>query len=263
VALACFLAIALLSIVPRPVAAHPEGFSGLQVIIQSDRVRAVLTLHTRDMSNWFPPLKYPDYVADVSREMRTHPLDLLDMKLDDVSVPPIDCKTSSPEVGMIEVDIDYPMGQPASWLTVWSKHLGWFPRDHQQLLTVEDHRAGAGPVKGVRLLRQSSLTSEENAAEVEIPQVAAPAVAPPLDAAATASSPAPSWRVACIAATIVAVLAITWILLRRRLRRRLTAGTAAAILFFGGIWVGQSQRTRLDFALSSNRADTVKHFLVQ
>ena len=49
--------------------AHPEGFSGMHVKVEGGRIRVEITIHTRDMGAWFPPAKYPDYVADVTREM--------------------------------------------------------------------------------------------------------------------------------------------------------------------------------------------------
>src|SRR5687768_13760343 len=43
--------LALLSLSHR-VSAHPEGFSGLAVDIETTQVRVALTLYTRDLNNW-------------------------------------------------------------------------------------------------------------------------------------------------------------------------------------------------------------------
>src|ERR1700759_3033008 len=62
--------------------AHPEGFSGLRVVVTPGNVRAILTLHTRDMGAWFPPAKYSNYVADVTHAMEAEPGKLLDLRAD-------------------------------------------------------------------------------------------------------------------------------------------------------------------------------------
>src|SRR5918999_566640 len=68
--------------------AHPEGFSGLKVDLEPTQIRASLTIHTRDMGNWFPPRAYPNYVEDVCRAMERTAAELLDVRLDDAPVTP-------------------------------------------------------------------------------------------------------------------------------------------------------------------------------
>src|SRR5688500_5119614 len=113
----------LLGIVPSPATAHPEGFSGMRLRVHAEQATAVLTLHTRDMSQWFPPGKFPNYVADVSAALAAGPAELLEVRADGKVIEPADVRVSSPEVGLIQVEIDYPIARDARMLQVWSKHL--------------------------------------------------------------------------------------------------------------------------------------------
>src|SRR5688572_4358193 len=113
----------LLGVLPSSTAAHPEGFSGLRLYVHADRAAAVLTVHTRDMSQWFPPGKYPNYVADVSAALAASAPDLLEVRADGAIAAPSGVRTSSPEVGLIQVEIDYPISPGRlKTLEVWSKH---------------------------------------------------------------------------------------------------------------------------------------------
>ena len=68
--------------------AHPEGFSGLHVTIEAAKVRAALTLHTRDFGIWFPPGKYPDYVASVCQELAKSVDGIIELQSAGVPVAP-------------------------------------------------------------------------------------------------------------------------------------------------------------------------------
>ena len=177
----CLLAIALLALTTPMATAHPQGFSGLRVMISPGQAQAVLTLHTRDLSAWFPPAKYPDYVADVSRYLNAHPDDLLDVRIDGVLAAPTKTHTSSPETGLIEIDIDYPLPKSAARMEVWSKHLVMLPRGHQQLFFVE----AAGKTLG-----EQTLTSEEDVGAVDLPATVQSSTAP-ATAPSTRSSASP------------------------------------------------------------------------
>jgi hydrogenase/urease accessory protein HupE len=182
VALAFVSIIAL--ILPGRAGAHPEGFSGLRVRVANDAVHVALTLHTRDMGDWFPPAKHPDYVADVCRSLAATAGDLVDVQFNDKSLPlAASAKTWSPEVGMIEVDLAYPPPRSAGTMTVWSKHLAQLPRGHQQLLTVEDARGGGDPSS----LYEATLSVEQDAVVFDVP---APAIAPTTQPT-LAATPAP------------------------------------------------------------------------
>jgi len=144
-----------------PALAHPEGYSGLRITVGPQQIKAVLTLHTRDMSTWFPPAKYPDYVSDVCRELGQHPQDLLEISIDEQALAPRNSKAFSPETGMIEVDFEYARPLVAQKVQVWSKHIIQLPRGHQQLLFVDDDKG--------KPITEDNLTTEQDAVVVELP----------------------------------------------------------------------------------------------
>ena len=142
--------------------AHPEGFSGLRVQVRRDGVRASLTVHTRDMTGWFPPGKYPDYVPQVSRALEAMPDELLEVAFDDVPVPATKAAAFLAETGLIQVDVHYPPPpREARTIRIWSKHLPHLPRGHQQLLFVID--------PGEAALCEATLSSEEDSATCDLP----------------------------------------------------------------------------------------------
>src|SRR4051812_20200756 len=107
----CLLAMLLTMLVGAlPASAHPEGFSGVRILVNPDNLRAVITLHTRDFSQWFPPRRYPNYVADVCREIEAQATagDLLEVQLGDQPLTASHSKATSPEIGMIQVEVEYP-----------------------------------------------------------------------------------------------------------------------------------------------------------
>jgi hydrogenase/urease accessory protein HupE len=188
----------LVCCIPRIVAAHPEGFSGLQVTVEPQSIRASLTLHTRDFGQWFPAGKYKDYVNDVCRELERTIDDVLAIQIDGQPLERQSVKAQQIEVGLIEVEVHWKLpkiDKPAE-LLVWSKHLILLPRDHQQLLSVEDRRSVPSTEKNGKVLLEDILTIERDAAATEIPAVSstpgAPADAPPAknnQAANTDSAP--------------------------------------------------------------------------
>ena len=176
----------LFGVVPQWANAHPEGFSGLRVRVHAPQATAVLTLHTRDMSQWFPPGKFPDYVADVSAALKTGPAELLEVRADGNVVAPADVRVSSPEVGLIQVEIDYPIARDARTLEVWSKHLVRLPRGHQQLFFAVDVRGKPPGADDGPTLHEQALSTEDDAAFVELP--AADGARADIAAATTAST---------------------------------------------------------------------------
>jgi hydrogenase/urease accessory protein HupE len=151
--------------------AHPEGFSGLHVTITADRMQAAITLHTRDLGTWFPPLQYPDYVADVTRDMEKMIDEIVELQIDEQPLPISSVKAFLLEVGLIEIDVDYrlPTSADTAELLIWSKHLIQMPRGHQQLLFVEDRREiAAGAEHGVLRLEEV-LTVERDAGAALLP----------------------------------------------------------------------------------------------
>ncbi len=166
--------------------AHAEGFSGLRVYVGAEDVRAVVSLHTRDLSGWFPPAKYPDYVAQVSRALTGAPQELLELSFDGQPLAATNATASTPETGLIEIELHFSTPPPESRaMQVWSKHLNRLPRDHQQLLFVQGPRG--------ETLAEETLSVEQDVASIDLPPTAAvssPSSAP----AATRSVPPPGRR---------------------------------------------------------------------
>ncbi len=153
---------------PTSALAHPEGFSGLHVTITADRMRVAITLHTRDLGTWFPPGKYPDYVADVTRDMEQTIGEIIELQIDEQPLPISSVKAFLLEVGLIEIDVDYKLPPSADTveLLVWSKHLIQMPRGHQQLLFIEDCREMAADAEHGVMRLEDVLTAERDAGAV-------------------------------------------------------------------------------------------------
>jgi hydrogenase/urease accessory protein HupE len=170
-----WLILASFALLPSTVAmAHPEGFSGMHVRLGTDRITVALTVHTRDMGAWYPPTKYLDYVADVTSEMETSAAEIVELHLDGQAQPIDRVHAFLLEVGLIEIDIDYklPAFTSPAELLVWSKHLIHLPRNHQQLLFVEDRRAVATEVDQGVILLDDVLSVERDAAVVTVEPMA-------------------------------------------------------------------------------------------
>jgi hydrogenase/urease accessory protein HupE len=146
------------------VEAHPLGFSGLRVTVASDVIHVEGTLHTRDLSAWFPPGKFPNYVSDVCAHMDANPQELVELRLDDQPLSPAKIHCFSPETGLIEFDIDYSASAGGKDLTIWSKHLVLMPQGHQQLLSIEDAR-----VSPRSTLLEDVLASDHDWVSMQIP----------------------------------------------------------------------------------------------
>lgn len=170
--------------------AHPEGFSGLQVTVQPDHLHVSITLHTRDLGDWFPAGKYPDYVKDVSRELERTVNDIVELQFDGEPLKFTAVKVTLLEVGLLELALDCPFQQtkPVE-LLVWSKHLIFMPRGHQQLLFVEDRRGIPATAEHGELRLEDVLASDRDASAVELPVVKVNAAADA--AAAVTRNPAP------------------------------------------------------------------------
>ncbi|MCA9063676.1 MAG: hypothetical protein KDA96_11475 [Planctomycetaceae bacterium] len=148
---------------------HPEGFSGIRITVREDVLEGAVTLHTRDLGNWFPPGNYPDYVADVSRELEMTVDEVIEIRLDDQILTADSVTANQPEVGLIEVRVVWklPALSRSAELLVWSKHLYLMPRGHQQLLSVEDRRTVREEQSGVLCL-DDVLTIERDAGSARI-----------------------------------------------------------------------------------------------
>ncbi|HVJ66913.1 MAG TPA: HupE/UreJ family protein [Caulifigura sp.] len=170
---------ALLASVSSAVA-HPEGFSGLAVTIEPQSIRASLTLHTRDFDRWFPAGKYKNYVNDVCRELERTVDEIVDVQVNGVALKRQGVTARQIEVGLLELDVRWapPKFDRDVELLVWSKHLLLMPRDHQQLLFVDDRRKVFGTEKAGTVLLEDILTVDRDAAAVEIPDAAESPAAP-------------------------------------------------------------------------------------
>jgi hydrogenase/urease accessory protein HupE len=157
-------AVLLALLLPGAAQAHPLGFSGLRVSVAPDLIHVEGTLHTRDVSAWFPPGKYPNYVTDVCAHMNTNPQELLEVRLDEQPLSAAKIRCFSPETGLIEFDIDYSASAGGKDLTIWSKHLVLMPQGHQQLLSVEDAR-----VSPRSTLLEDVLASDHDWVSVQVP----------------------------------------------------------------------------------------------
>lgn len=172
--------------------AHPEGFSGLHFTIDANRMRAAITVHTRDLDNWFPPYRFPDYITDVTREMEKSVDGIVEVQLDGQPLPVDSVRAFLLEVGLIEIDVDFKLPAAADTveLLIWSKHLIHLPRGHQQLLYVEDRREIAPDAEHGVIRLEDVLAIERDAAATLLPTIratgsgSAPAAAAGEDAAA-------------------------------------------------------------------------------
>lgn len=163
-----FFLVACVLLPASRVMAHPEGFSGMHVTLSADGIRVAITVHTRDLGDWFPPARYPDYVADVTAEMERTAAEMIELQFDGQAQPIDSVKAFLLEVGLIEIDVDYtlPSSTDSIELLIWSKHLIRLPRDHQQFLFVEDRRpVDASATEGDMLL-DDVLSVERDAAAV-------------------------------------------------------------------------------------------------
>jgi hydrogenase/urease accessory protein HupE len=185
----------LLGALPSPAVAHPEGFSGLRLHVHADRAAAVLTLHTRDMSQWFPPGKFPNYVTGVSAALAASPSDLLEVRADGAVVDPGGVRVSSPEVGLIQVEIVYPISAGSTkTVEVWSKHLVRLPRGHQQLFFASDARTKPPEAEEGPTLQEATLSVDDDAVVIELPTITTTTRPAGSERASTVPSTAPTRR---------------------------------------------------------------------
>jgi hydrogenase/urease accessory protein HupE len=170
------IVLAAMLLIGVPAAAHPEGFSGVRVLVNGEGVRAVITLHTRDFSQWFPPRGYSNYVAEVCRELEAQARagELLEVQLGERALKAVRARATSPEVGMIQVEVEYPIDTAGGgMLALCSRHLIRLPRGHQQLLYVEDWRGASSG----RSLLEETLSTDQDSCAVNLPAIAAGAAA--------------------------------------------------------------------------------------
>jgi hydrogenase/urease accessory protein HupE len=156
-----------------PANAHPEGFSGVRVLVNPNDLRAIFTLHTRDFSQWFPARRHPNYVADVCRELEAQATagELLEVQLGERPLTATRARATSPEIGMIQVEVEYAAKTTSGGLLSLTSHsLIRLPRGHQQLLYVEDWRSAAPGATTGRALHEETLTTDQDTCAVDLPK---------------------------------------------------------------------------------------------
>jgi hypothetical protein len=148
--------------------AHPESASILQLKLAPAGLHATMTLPTRDLTRWFPPGRYPDYVADVIRELQGQADTLLEVRCDDAVAHLSGARVHRGLTGCIIAELDYPVPDGAAELRVRSTSIGNLPNDHQELTSIEDDR---GPTPGGRILFEETLTAQQDTLSVDLPTV--------------------------------------------------------------------------------------------
>lgn len=150
-------------------AAHPESASLLQLKLAPAGLHAVMTLPTRDLTRWFPPGRYPNYVPDVTRELQGRADTLLEVRWDDAVAHLARASVHRGLTGFIIAELDYPVPEGAAVLQVRSASIANLPNDHQEITAVEDDR---GPTPGGRILAEETLTAQQDTLSVDLPTVA-------------------------------------------------------------------------------------------
>ncbi|HEX8912211.1 MAG TPA: HupE/UreJ family protein [Humisphaera sp.] len=183
-----------------PAAAHPEGFSGLRVVVEPGAVRLEATIHTRDLDRWFPPRSFPDYVVGVCRGFEREAPDLYAVEIDGSAASPRNARAFLLEPGLIQIDLDY--GAPAAPrnLSVEFLRFAKLPRGHAQYVTVDDARRPPPPGGKPRTLLHDRIDADSPASALDLPPpppaaTTGPATAPAAGPAADAEPPPPEVRI--------------------------------------------------------------------
>jgi hydrogenase/urease accessory protein HupE len=150
------------------VRAHPEGFSGLRVHVWPERVRVIASIHTRDMTAWFPPGQNLNYVADVMGKMRQAPGEIVEVRIGEKVLEPTRVEVAQAEVGLIDAEMWYELPAGAGEFEVWSKCLIKLPSGHQQLAFVEDMRGLDEKVLSGHAMKEDVLTRDHDSIVVEV-----------------------------------------------------------------------------------------------
>jgi len=231
------LSLGLFTARPRTSSAHPLGFSGFRFLIYQHKAKAVFTLHTRDLNDWFPPAKDADYVNEVCKNLSADRAEFLEVRYDGKLVAASDSRAFLVEDGLIEVELTFPVAAMPAQIELWCKHLVHLPAGHQQLLLVEDMRARPLGLSGTSVY-EGALSREDDHVTVDVPPPP-PLMNTPTTAAATEPSPTPPAQstshpavlaseasnhaapmmlitTAGILAALLALMLILWLIPRRR-----------------------------------------------
>lgn len=199
--------------------AHPEGFSGLTVNITEEGVGASLTLHTRDFGAWFPAHRYPDYLREVSRELEASAADLVELTWNDQPLPMWSAKASSPEVGLIQLDIVFlQQFNEKGVLGVRSTHLNRMPRGHQQIVRIEDGRHSRVGLAQGRILREATFAPEEDFCTADVPLLQKNTTGPAASQPVSTRAPGMVWWIVG-GISVMVVIGLLWLIRGRRFTR--------------------------------------------
>lgn len=157
--------------------AHPEGFSGALIIVGTQSVKVEVTIHTRDLDAWFPPLQFTDYVDGVCRGFEKQAPDLYEVQLNYSPAKLESAKAFLVEPGLIQIDLVYPYERELESLKVEFLQFRKLPRGHQQYLVVTDDRGAAFNADPYRLLVDVINIDQPNSAK-DIPPSRFPTTLP-------------------------------------------------------------------------------------
>ena len=151
---------------------HAESLSGVQVVLSDQETRVAFSLPERELSQWFPPARFPDYAKQVAAELGK--LELVQIQYGESPSPePSQVLAHPGSDASIAIEYVFPsLPSTEHALAVWSTAIGHLPNDHKQFLTVEDKRAGVN-----RIVAQETLTAIQDAWSGTLPDLPATPVA--------------------------------------------------------------------------------------
>src|ERR1044071_4290621 len=161
-------ALAALGLLNGRVEAHPESLSTLRVVLGPSKVHMILTLPVRDLTRWFPPGKYPNYMVDVVAQLKKEAGELLDVRWAGAAIQGEAIDVHRGEVGYIIAELDFMIAAGPGELLIHPLYFGNLPNDHQQVLTVVDERSG---VPRGDILAEEMLNAQDDTLTIELPAV--------------------------------------------------------------------------------------------
>ncbi|HEY3787377.1 MAG TPA: hypothetical protein VGL71_00925 [Urbifossiella sp.] len=161
------LAVLLFLGLGAPAQAHPESLSNLRLVLGTKDLRATLTLPLRDLTAWFPPGRYHNYISDVVAELQKTGDSLIEVSWDDsAALSPLSVNVHPGSTGFIVAEMRYAATAGANTLVVRSAQMPNMPDAHQQVAWLEDERSG---VANSRVVAEQVLTVQDDTLTVELP----------------------------------------------------------------------------------------------
>ena len=168
-------------LVPCPARAHHDPISSLTVAVEPRGVRMVLLIPTDELAAWSPPAPShspEQYAAAAARRLQDEAASLFELRLNHAAVGPSDARGAPESAQTVRLELEYPPPDPADplrALQVFSHLVTKLPRNHQQVVCVQDGRAAAGSER--RIVAWLTLTPERFTAFVDLGAGSAPAPA--------------------------------------------------------------------------------------